>query len=125
MSFHQYASYNATATVKTITLPATANEASVVEMQSSVGPIRYTMDGATDPTQTSGMVLLETSKCPKAVAIDDIVNLRFCRGSATDAVLHLHYGAPGEAIAPPVLGDALWQEDGEIEWQEGDLAEWQ
>ena len=124
MQFLQYTSVEATSAVKTLSVPEAASNGYYVEMQADGGPIRYTMDGTTTPSQTSGMVLLETSKQPKAVAIEDLVNMKFCRGSGTDATLLLHYcGASREASF--VVSEATWQEGDRIVWQEDDYAEWQ
>jgi len=135
MTYHQYNSVEATSTVKTLLVPETANDGHYVELQAENGPIRYTMDGSTTPTQTYGMVLLETSITPMLVSIADLKNMQFCRGSGSNATLHLHYtggraivaaGGGGGGGGGGGTGDAaIWQNGEEIEWQDGTLKEWQ
>ena len=74
-----------------LTIPPTAHW---VELQASVQNIRYTMDDATDPAQTFGMLLLVTSE-PKLFLIQDLQKIRFIRGAAAHGMLNLHYGRGG------------------------------
>lgn len=69
--------------------PANATHA---EIQADTQDIRYTMDGATDPTQTFGMIL-NTGDIPKFFALEEIKLGRFVRGAGSDAKLNLHYFA--------------------------------
>ncbi len=82
----------ATAVVKDVddlTVPAKATHA---ELQADTSDIRYTMDAATDPTQTSGMILL-TTEDPMLFLIEDIYRIRFTRGSGSNGNLNVHYVA--------------------------------
>lgn len=82
----------ATASVKDVddlTVPAKATHA---ELQADTSDIRYTMDNATDPTQTSGMILL-TTEDPMLFLIEDIKRIRFTRGSGSNGNLNVHYVA--------------------------------
>jgi len=69
--------------------PAGATHA---ELQAEDQPIRYTMDGKTNPTQTTGMIL-RTSADPVMFTVDDLRRMRFIRGAANDAKLNVHYFA--------------------------------
>lgn len=76
-----------------LTIPATATGAVI---QAETQNIRYTMDNATSPTQTFGMVLRATTAAfaadvAKAFHIDDIQRIRFTSGAAGIAVLNVHY----------------------------------
>lgn len=87
LSFEQVAVSNAVLDVDDLTVPANAT---FCELQADTNPIRYTMDGATDPTTTAGMVLLTTSD-PKLFLVSDILNIRFIRSGGSDAKLNVHY----------------------------------
>lgn len=81
---------SATASVKTasaLTIPAKATHA---ELQADTSDIRYTMDNTTDPTVSSGMVLL-TTEDPALFLIEDVYRIRFIRGSGTNGNLNIHY----------------------------------
>lgn len=89
-----YQQIAATAIVKTyasagFTLPANVSPTHV-ELQADTQDIRYTMDNATNPTQTSGMVLA-VGDPPKLFVIDDLLRIRFVRGAGADGVLNVHY----------------------------------
>lgn len=62
------------------------------ELQADTADIRYTMDGATNPTQTSGMILLIEHE-PKPFVIEDVKRIRFTRGEGSDGGLCIHYFA--------------------------------
>lgn len=89
LSYEQVAVSNSVLDVDDLTVPANATFA---ELQADTAGVRYTMDGATDPTTASGMVLLTTSD-PKIFLISDILNIRFIRSGGSDAVLNVHYSA--------------------------------
>lgn len=80
----------ATETVKTQGDLHVPPETALAEIQADTQNVRYTMDGDTDPNQTRGMTLLTTAE-PKTVLIEDLKNIRFVRGAATDGVLNIHY----------------------------------
>lgn len=64
--------------------------ATLVELQADVQEIRYTMDGSTDPTVSTGMILLVTEP-PKLFSIEDLSRAKFFRGAGSDATLLIHY----------------------------------
>jgi hypothetical protein len=66
------------------------NQVTHVELQADTANIRYTMDGYTDPTVSSGMLLLTTSD-PKIFMADDLLKLRVIRDGGSDANLNMHY----------------------------------
>jgi len=70
-----------------LTIPANATQA---ELQASVAGIAYTMDNATNPTETSGMILLVTD-APKLFLIEDLLRIRFIRFGVANANLNIHY----------------------------------
>lgn len=71
-----------------LNIPVTATH---VELQAAVQPIRYTMDGSSNPNETTdGMVLLVTEP-PKLFLIQDLQKIRFKRGAGTNGNLNLHY----------------------------------
>lgn len=85
-----FKSVASTSSVKTVTDLATVPaKATSVELQAVTNPISYTMDDATDPSGTAGMMLLTTSP-PKEFSIDDLRRIRFIRVSG-DGVLNCHY----------------------------------
>lgn len=75
-------------TASNLTIPARAQWA---ELQAETNDVRYTMDGSTDPTTTSGMVL-PAGAAPKLFLIEDVRRIRFIRSGASDSVLNVHYG---------------------------------
>lgn len=85
--YDQLAVSNTVLDVDNILIPDSATHA---ELQADTQPIRYTMDGATDPSQTSGLIL-RTDKAPKKFTIGDLRRMRFVRGAASDAALNLHF----------------------------------
>jgi len=89
LSYEQIAVSNAVLDVGDLTVPARATHA---ELQADTSNVRYTMDGATDPTTTSGMLLLTTSD-PKLFLIRDVRNIRFIRNGGVDGRLNIHYSA--------------------------------
>jgi hypothetical protein len=96
MPFSSYGYAEATTTVKTIAAVTVPGEALWCEIQAEGNAIRYTLDGSTNPTATSGMRLLTTS-APTQLAIETVRNIRFrCEGTTT-AILHFHW-VVGRAI---------------------------
>ncbi len=90
MAYSSYEQVAATAVVKTgADLSFLGNDAKA-EVQADTNDIRYTMDGTTNPTQTSGMVLL-TTEPPKLFLKEDLLNIRFVRGADTNGNLNIHY----------------------------------
>ena len=89
LSYEQVAVSNTVLTSSSLTIPANATRA---ELQADTSNIRYTMDGATDPTVASGMLLLTTSD-PMDFPIGDILNLRFIRNGGSDGNLNVHYSS--------------------------------
>lgn len=89
LSHEQVAATAAVNDVDDLTVPAKATHA---ELQADTSDIRYTMDNATDPTQTSGMILL-TTEDPMLFLIEDINRIRFTRGSGSNGNLNVHYVA--------------------------------
>lgn len=87
LSYQQVVTNDTVKTVANLTVPARATAA---ELQADTQPTRYTMDGATDPTQTSGMVIA-VADTPKLFLIEDILRIRFIRGAAGNGNLNIHY----------------------------------
>lgn len=80
----------ASAAVKTesaLTIPANATGA---EVQADSQNVRYTMDNATDPTSTLGMIFVAAAD-PKVFTIDDIRRIRFVRAGGSDGRLNFHF----------------------------------
>lgn len=67
----------------------TPGAATQVELQADTAHIRYTMDGSTNPTESSGMLLLTTAE-PKLFGITDLKNIKFIRNSGSP-LLNVHY----------------------------------
>lgn len=65
-------------------------KATAAVLQAETGNIRYTMDNATIPTQTKGMLLIPTLP-PEEFLIEDIRRIKFIRNGVTNAVLNIHY----------------------------------
>ena len=94
--FIGYQQVNASGNVKTVanlTVPADTHG---VLLQAETQNVRYTMDG-TNPTQTSGMLLIAGAEQPTEFSSEDLQRIRFMRGAATNGVLNLHYFS-GRAI---------------------------
>ncbi len=90
MAYLSYEQVAATAVVKTMAALTIPDRAIKVELQADTNNVHYTMDDATDPTQTSGMVLGLFTK-PELFLIQDLQNIRFVRGAAVDGNLNIHY----------------------------------
>jgi len=69
------------------TLPVGVNMA---ELQSETSAVRYTMDNATNPSTSQGMLLRLTDE-PKLFLIENLLRMRFCRDGGANAVLNVHY----------------------------------
>jgi len=87
LSFQQVAATSSVKTQSALTIPGGATHA---ELQACTQNVRYTMDNTTDPTQTSGMVLI-TTESPKLFLIEDVKRIRFVRGAGSDGNLNIHY----------------------------------
>ena len=83
----------ATAVVKSVHDLNIHNEATHVEVQADTQNVYYTMDGLTPPTAgaTGSGMLLRTTDPPKSFLIQDLMNIKFCRGAGSDGKLNLHY----------------------------------
>jgi len=87
LSFEQIAVSSAVLTVSALTVPA---KATGVELQADTAGIRYTLDGATNPTVSAGMVLLVT-EAPRYFTVEDLKRIKFIRSGGSDAKLNVHY----------------------------------
>ena len=92
MSYLYVEQVAATASVKDVDDLNIPNNATWAELQADTQDVRYTMDGATNPTQTSGMVLL-TTEDPSFFLIEDVKQIKFVRGAGSNGNLNLSYGA--------------------------------
>jgi hypothetical protein len=95
ISYEQVVAGTTVKTVDDLTVPAGASGA---ELQSDTNDIRYTMDG-TDPTQTTGMVLLK-GDFPKEFSSEELTSIKFTRGTTADANLNVHYVGRNRTITP-------------------------
>ena len=87
LSYEQEASSGSVKTVADLTPPANATHC---ELQADTNNIRYTMDGVTDPTTTTGMLLITTHK-PKQFLMLDLRNIRFIQDAVGAGNLNVHY----------------------------------
>jgi len=87
LSYEQIQVSNTVLDVDDLNVPAKATHAM---LQADTQPVRYTMDGLTEPYQTTGMVLLTTSP-PELFLIEDLRRIKFKRGAASDGRLNIHY----------------------------------
>lgn len=90
MAYIRHERISATGAVKTVTSLDIPKEATSARLQSDTVDVRYTMDGATDPSATSGMVLVNGLD-PEDFLIQDVQKIRFTRGGAQDGGLNVHY----------------------------------
>ncbi len=74
-------------TVAELTIPANANGA---EIQVDTQDVRYTMDGTTEPTASSGMLFL-TTEPPKYFDITELRSIKFIQVAAGVGNLNIHY----------------------------------
>ena len=74
-------------TVAELTIPANANGA---EIQADTQDVRYTMDGSTVPTASSGMLFL-TTEPPKYFDITELRNIKFIQGAGGVGAINIHY----------------------------------
>ena len=87
IGFKSVASSSAVKTAADLaTIPAKATS---VELQAVTNHISLTMDNATDPTATAGMLLLTTSP-PKEFLIEDLLRIRFIQVTGA-GVLNCHF----------------------------------
>lgn len=89
LSFQQVASTNAVQNSTALTIPG---KATGVELQADTNNIRFTMDNTTDPSSSSGMLLL-TTEPPRAFGIDDLRRIRFIQNAVGAGKLNIHYFA--------------------------------
>ena len=87
LSYEQVTATAAVKTVADLTIPVNVTHA---ELQARTAGVAFTMDGATDPTPTSGMLMLVTEPS-KIFSIQDVQKIRFMRQAAVDATLNIHY----------------------------------
>lgn len=89
IGFEQVAVSTSVLDVNDLTIPANATSAL---LQADTSSIRFTMDGSTNPSTTSGMLLINGAQ-PKEFLINDIRNIKFRRDGSTDGNLNVHYAA--------------------------------
>ncbi len=87
LDFEEVAATGTEKTVSNLMIPGNASHA---ELQSGTQAVRYTMDNATTPTQTVGMVMAVADP-PKAFLVEDLLRIKFVRGAGSDGILRLHY----------------------------------
>jgi hypothetical protein len=87
LSFEQVASDGTVKTVTSLTVPANAT---LAMLQASGNDVRYTMDGATNPTNASGMIL-QNGLTPEQFLIEDVNNIRFTQDAAGAGFVNIHY----------------------------------
>ena len=90
IGFEQEDVSNAVKTSADLNIPPKATHA---ELQAGANPIAYTMDNATNPTTSLGMILpaASTANPPRLVLIEDLKRIRFIRFGANDTTLNIHY----------------------------------
>jgi hypothetical protein len=86
VGFNSIAATDTAKTVAALTIPATSTHA---ELQASVQPITYRMDGTT-PTSGVGMNLAVADE-PKLFTIEQIRNISFIRAGGVNGTLGVHY----------------------------------
>lgn len=89
VGYEQVAVSDTVLDVDDLTIPAKTQWAA---LQADTAGVRYTLDGTTAPTTSSGMVLLTTSD-PIDIPIDDLRKIKFIRSGGSDAKLNIHYAA--------------------------------
>jgi len=87
--YEQAVANNTVKTVADLNRPANATGARI---QASPHDVHYTMDGTTDPSITSGMVLQEGLP-PEEFLIEDMIKIRFVQGLAGTCELNVHWFA--------------------------------
>lgn len=92
MAFLLHEAVAATSSVKTVSALSVPYNATSALLQAATNNVRYTMDGSTNPTVSSGMLLLTTEDATEFL-IEDIKNIRFIRDGGTDGSLNIHYYA--------------------------------
>lgn len=94
VSYEQVTVGAGTLTIDDMHIPDNCTHA---EIQADTQDVRYTMDGATAPTQSTGMVFQPEDQ-PRLFLIEDVRNMRFTRGAGSDAKLNIHYIRGGRNI---------------------------
>lgn len=90
MAFLKFEQVTADNTVKDIDDLSPPGTCTRVMLQADTQAIRYTADGSTSPTQSSGMIL-NTGEVPTELLNEDLRNIKFTRGAGSDAKLNIHY----------------------------------
>lgn len=91
MAFLSYERVEADDSVKDVDDLSPPAKATQVQLQSDTNNVRYTMDG-TDPTTSSGMLLL-TTELPQTFLIEDLKTIKFIRDGGSSGYLNAHYFA--------------------------------
>ena len=89
LGFERIATTGTVKDVDNITVPA---KATGVEIMADTQDVRYTMDSATDPTATHGM-LFRVTDSPKYFLVEDLKRIRFIQSSGGAGALNFHYTA--------------------------------
>ena len=89
MAFLRYERILADDSVKDVDDLAPPAKATQVHLQADTNNVRYTMDG-TDPTTSSGMVLL-TTMLPQSFLVEDLKTIKFIRDGGSSGYLNAHY----------------------------------
>ena len=89
IGFQSVASDGTVKTVADFTVPAKATH---VEVQAVTQAVSYTMDDATDPTATAGMLFL-TTEGPKTFLVEDFNRIKFTQGAGGAGLLNVHWFA--------------------------------
>jgi hypothetical protein len=76
--------------------------------------IRYTMDGSTTPSDSVGMVLMK-GDAPKEFDLDDLRNMKFIRGTSSNAYLGIHFRGVRDTFDPNNISLANVQVSGDGE----------
>jgi len=90
VGYEQIAAGPAVQTADDLTIPGNATG---VLIQVDTNNIRYTMDGATDPTAAGIGMLFVVNEAPQFFTIDDLLRIRFIQVAAGVGNMNLHYTA--------------------------------
>lgn len=89
--YQQVASSAAVKNQSNLTIPGAATHAM---LQAETQDIRYTMDNATTPTSTVGM-LLKAGLAPEQFLIEDLRRIHFTQAAGGAGLLNIHYFCGG------------------------------